>query len=243
MNYVHSYIKLLYQITNKQNKGAKMKTMIYLLALSISLMFTACSSNEQDVSPLSPGMEKKVNDKLDFPHQYLQSFDELKNVKVNYYEEKDGITLVINTGNQKIKNMFAVIEQSGKYDPVLVFLGNSEEQKYFIKDINPYLKFNLKIYGNLKDEFNSVQYPSGTVLRNIPVKGWVASEKSVKVSSSEFPSGLVHLYTELNTKAGSLLVFLGKPYSEDFEIPQFGELGIFKLSLFGYSQKSYSESY
>lgn len=222
-----------------------MKNTLYLLALSVSLIFTACTSNEQDALPFSPQTEKTsvVND-VNLPYAYLQAFEEVKNIKISYYPEKDGMTLVINTGSQIVNHMYAVIEQQDA--PIMVFLGSSEDNKYFIRDINPLSRFNIRIYGSSSDDIqqlvNTHPYSRSTTFGNIPVKGWAASDPYIKVSASRFPSGLMHLYTELQTKEGSILVFLGRPVEEDFEIPKYGSLGVSDLKLFGNAVYRFAET-
>jgi len=236
---------LLYQSITTNKKELKMKGTLYFVALSVSLIFTACSSNEQEILPLSPQLEKVTVNDINFPYQYLQSFDEIKDVKISYRQDKSGLTLMINTGSQIIPHMYAVIEQQSKLAPVLVFLGSSATQKYFIKGFNPLTRFSIKIYGGFKDEtqlVGTIPYSPSTVFKIIPVRGWTASDPAIKVSSTKFPASLVHLFTELKTKTGSILVFLGKPENEDFEIPKYGELGIIDLNLFGYSEKMFDDN-
>ncbi|RPI67028.1 MAG: hypothetical protein EHM47_15485 [Ignavibacteriales bacterium] len=211
-----------------------MKNTLYFLALSVSLILTSCTSNEQDSMPLSPQFEKKEVNDINLPYNYLQSFDEVSNVKVDYQMEKDGLILLVNTGSQKIKHMYAVIEQHGV--PVMVFLGSSDDKKYFVKGINVSRSISIRIYGGFKDDtqlVNTIPYSPSTVFNNIAVQGWASSDSYIKVSSTKFPAGLIHLYTELKTKKGNVLVFLGRPAEEDFEIPKYGDLGIADLKLFG----------
>jgi hypothetical protein len=213
-----------------------MKNTLYFLALSVSLIFTACSSNEQDALPFSPQFEKVAVNDVNLPYAYLHSFEEVKDVKISIYPEEDGVTLVINTGSLKVSHMYAVIEQQGA--PMMVFLGSSDDQKYFIKGINASRSITIRIYGGFRDDtqlVNTVPYSPSTVFNNIAVRGWSATDPSIKISSTKFPSGLVHLYTELKTKTGNILVFLGRPAGEDFEIPKYGDLGIADLKLFGNS--------
>jgi hypothetical protein len=219
-----------------------MKSTLYFLALSVSLIFTACSSNEQEIHPLSPQLEKVEINSTKSPYNYLQAFEEVKNLKLSYHQEKDGLYLLINTGSQRINHLYAVIEQQGKLISTLIFLGSSDEQKYFIKGFNPVERFNIRIYGLFNNKVKYIMpYPQSTIMDNIPVNGWGASDRYIKVSSAKFPVSLVHLFTELKTKKGNILVFLAKPEWEDFEIPKYGEYGVYDLNLFGYSTKSFTE--
>ncbi len=220
-----------------------MKKHIYILALSVSFLLAACSSNEQDISPLSPQLEKTAPINQNFPFSYLQSFAEMKNVKIDYKQGKGGVYLEINSSlennsfQERPVQLFAVVDVGEKQNPKMVFLGNSLVKKYFIPNLSLDTKFSIRLYTseNQKQFTTAAPYPASQEFKNITVRGWSASNTDIKVSSSKFPAGLKHLYVELKTKQGSFLVFLGKPSSEDFEIPKYGSLGISDLRLFGYT--------
>lgn len=211
-----------------------MKNVLITFALSLSLMLSACQSNEEDMLPLSPQFEKMAADEISFPYSYLQAFEEIKEAKISYHPEREGMVLLVNTGSRKVQNMYAVFEQHGTN--VMVFLGSSDEQKFFVKNVSPARNITIKIYGGFKNDVrNSNIYPylPSTTFFNIPVKGWSASDPGIKVTAETFPRGLQHLFAELNTKKGSMLVFLARPANEDFEIPRYGNLGVINLKLYG----------
>src|SRR5690606_26781268 len=144
-----------------------MKTTLYFLALSVSLILTSCTSNEQDIMPFSPQFEKKEVNDINLPYNYLQSFNEVMDAKVDYQLEKDGIVLLINTGSRKIQHMYAVIEQHGT--PVMVFLGNSDDKKYFVKGISVSRSISIRIYGGFTDDtqiVNTIPYSPSTIFNN-----------------------------------------------------------------------------
>ena len=220
-----------------------MKNLLYFIALSVSIFFTACSSNEHDIMPLSPSVGiEKISPDINPSYQYLQSFTEIKNLKLEIFDDKDGITLVIHSKLGGLNHLYAVVEQQVKNLTSLVFLGNSNEGKFLIKGLRKDLIGNIKIYGLNSYKLPAAPFSPPTLFNKIFVKGWSSSESYIKVSSGQFPSGLTYLFTELKTKKGSFLVFLDRPVSEDFEIPKYGEFGIIELNLFGYSQKLFTEN-
>jgi hypothetical protein len=216
-----------------------MKSLLYFLALSVSIFFTACSSNDQDIMPLSPQFEKVESKDGTTPYSYLQAFNEIKNIKVEYFQDKEGITLIINSSLASVKHLYAVVEQTGKQTSSLIFLGNSGEGKYLIKGYKSDTIKNIRIYGvnNSNTQDGIAPFSPSTIINKVPVKGWSATDSFIKVSSTKFPAGVKYLFTELKTKQGNVIVFLGKPVAEDFEIPKYGQMGIIELNLFAYTPK------
>lgn len=216
-----------------------MKNLFYILALSLSIFLAACSSNDQEMAPLSPQLEKAPVNDIKTPYPYLLSFHEVKNLKVEYFGVKEGIVLVVHSSLPTLKHLYAVTDQLAIETSSLVFLGNANEGKYLIKGFNTDIK-NIRIYGvpnsNATDS-DTKPFPNSTVINRIPLKGWSASESYIKVSSTRFPTGLKYLFAEMKTKKGNIVVFLSKPTAEDFAIPKYGALGIMELNLFGYTTK------
>lgn len=72
-------------------------------------------------------------------------------------------------------------------------------------------------------------------MNEVAIKGWKLDKSDVKVEcSGTWTSSLKYIFAEINTKTGSCLVFLQRPYATTFVIPEYGKYGVKEIKLFGY---------
>ncbi|HSP87835.1 MAG TPA: hypothetical protein VLN45_06860 [Ignavibacteriaceae bacterium] len=216
--------------------------LILVSFVSLSFIISSCSSDEQEISPLSTQVEKSISSS--FPYQINQVFAEAKLSKFDYSYSPKGLTITVNPlVDLSAKQLFAVIEFAEISDPVvtenevmMVFLGKPFDGKYTIPGLTQktVVSFNAYIYSDKKDDV-SLPYLKSQVFNKQTLKSWTDAVKTVKVSSETFPSGLKQSFVQLISKEKTELVFLGKPYSTDFEFPKDGTFNLENLRVFNYS--------
>lgn len=219
-----------------------MKNLIYLIALSFTFMIAACSDSGQDiVSPLSPqiqkGSETGIADVQAYPYKLYQEFPQLTTARVNWYNEKEGIIIIVSDLSERLNNkhIFASIEFVNNKGTVMAFLGDLKSGKFYLygfneKDIS---SINIYYYDNaLSSAEKLLPYSKSQLFKPVDVKGWSDGGQYVKVSSYQFITGVSQVYAQLITSEGNQLVFLGKPMSSDFDFPKSEKLNIKDVKLF-----------
>lgn len=216
-----------------------MKKLIYLIVITITLSLIGCSNTEQDIiSPIDTQISKGVDEYKAFPYELYQTFSELKDAKISWSHEKNGIILDVSDYSTKTnKQLFAVIEFAERPGVVMSFLGYSYTGKYFISNINKNEIYKISIYSyEASSDRNTdiLPYSKSQLFSNIGVKGWADGGSLVKIKSIKFPSDLQHLYAQLVSKEGNQLMFLGKPGSEDFDFPKSEKFTLIDIKLFAF---------
>jgi hypothetical protein len=217
-----------------------MKHLLVLFAISLVLVLNGCSNTEKDISPLLPQIDKAAV--YPFHYNLYQEFPEIQMVKVDWFYSQDGLILRVILPNEvrPTCQLFAVIEFIDDDNPgnaLMVFLGSSSKEKFLISGIKNQVVGSVKIYycdGSSAALASSPPYPESQLFFNIPVVTWLAFDNSVKINSQKFPVSLKHLFVELSCMEGNSLVFMGKPYKEDFEVPKSPNQNICNVRLFGY---------
>lgn len=219
---------------NKKGECA-MKNYFYFPAiiLLLTILFPACSNDEREIMPVSPSLEKFTDETERLPFGYLQSFIELKDAKIDFIRERNGIYIVISSISSRVTHLFVVIEEiEGKFSE-MVFLDYNNETKHFVPGMHDDLKLEVKVYGFLTESAYT-PYNGSQTFNNIEVIDWYVSESSIFVNTTEFSPGLNHIFAELETRQGSYLIFLGKPEKPFIEIEKYGDLEILNVKIFGY---------
>ena len=206
-----------------------MKNLMILIALSLTLILAACSNTEEDfISPVSPGFDKGGPVVQSFPLKLYQTFPELKSASVSWQYEKTGISIAVNDISASIVNkyLFAIIEYANSRSSIMAFLGDSKSGKYFINsisevEVNKISKISIFSFDiTLSTSGITPPYSISQIFNNLGVRGWSDGGARVKISSYPFPSGTKQLFGQLIATDGSQLIFLGKPQLETFEFPK-----------------------
>ena len=206
-----------------------MKNLMFLIALSFSLILAACSNTDQEIiSPGSSELDKSGLGVQSFPFKLYQTFPELKSARVSWQYEKTGISIEVNDRSVNIANkyLFAIIEYANSRSTTMAFLGDSKSGKYFINSISEtevgkISKISIFFYDiTLSTSGITAPYSISQLFNNLGVRRWSDGGANVKVSSFPFPPGTRQLFAQLIASEGNQLIFLGKPQSETFDFPK-----------------------
>ncbi|MFO7525913.1 MAG: hypothetical protein R6W68_10690 [Ignavibacteriaceae bacterium] len=220
-----------------------MKTLFFLFAVSLPLLFIGCADSGQEISPLFPETSaetlesKKTAPDISHPFRLYENLPELTNYTVSWIYHAKGLTINVNTPKKTgYKLLFAVIDfidvDNAMHSAQMVYLGNSTKDTYLISGINKRAIGSIRIYGTSSSQADrSEPYKESQVFRNIMVHGWSDGSTDLKISSEKFPSGLRNLFAELTANEVSALVYLGKPAFEDFDFPKSEKLRIKNVRL------------
>lgn len=216
-----------------------MKTIIYLIALTITLTLIGCSENGQNItSPIEPQLSKVVDDPKTFPYEIYQTFLELRDAKISWNYEKNGIIISVSDQSTLFnQQLFAILEYADRPSVSMSFLGYSYEQKYFISGIKKNEINNIRIFSyEVSSDRNNYKlpYPNSHIFSNLLVEGWADGGTMVKIKTGKFPSDLKQLFAQLVSKEGNQLIFLGKPAFEDFDFPKSEKFNLIDIKLFAF---------
>jgi hypothetical protein len=218
-----------------------MKRLFVLFAISLPLILGGCSNTEQDISPLSPQVDKGAQ-RIYYPYKIHQTFPELAGAEVVWENAAKGllISVKLSTEIRFPNQLFGVInfvdrDRAGN-SAQMVFLGEASQRSYLISGINDRIVGSVKIYYlvNYNEDILPFPYAAFQLFSAIGVKAWKSTENMVKVSSEKFHVRLNHLFAEVNSDEGNNLIFLGKPYSEVFTFPKSVKQNVTNVRLFGY---------
>jgi|GEM_PF-4125226 len=230
-----------------------MKKTFLLFVFSASLILTSCSQLEQENSPVAPTINKHVDPAniINYPYEYLAAFPEIQYVK--WEESVSDAQWVIVTMDKSLKfhHLYCEIIYSSENEPIyekreLIFAGKPETNKFAvsktysdkIKEVNVYAVLN---FGNSD---KPLPYNVGEKLNPVRVHSWNVQGDVVSVSTSEEIYTKSHVYARINSNSGNMLVFVGNPSAETFDIPEYGDLGINDVDLYGFDntiRASYSK--
>ena len=227
-----------------------MKKLVYLFAVSLALILAACSDQGQDItSPIAPQLKKGITDIKGiadiqpFPYKLYQTFPELNSASVSLYNEKGGLTIVINDKSERPtdKYLFAVIKYLDDKFATMAFLGDLKTGKYFVKGINEKEVGSINIYyynETISTVYGQLPYPESQLFYNLDIKEWADRGNEVKIESYQFPSTMSQLFAQLigSEENQSKLIFLGKPQSEDFDFPISEKFNLKDIKLFAYQK-------
>jgi hypothetical protein len=227
-----------------------MKKLVYLFAVSLALILAACSDTGQDItSPIAPQLKKGtadikgIADIQPFPYKLYQIFPELKSASVSLYNEKNGLTIVINDKSEgpTDKYLFAIIKYLDDKDVTMAFLGDLKTGKYFIKGINEKEVSSINIYyynETISTVYGQLPYSKSQLFNNLGIKEWADRGNEVKIEANQFPFRMSQLFAQLidSEENQSQLIFLGKPQSDDFDFPISERLNLKDIKLFEYQK-------
>jgi hypothetical protein len=210
-----------------------MKKLYILATLFLSLFLAACSNNSSDMSPVSPQLEK-----TDKPSTFelYQTFPEYKEAKVDWAFTEKGFQISLHTSssNDKFTLLFAIIELS-EFDRdanQMIYLGELRDS-YLLTDFPKMTIGAIRIYAYTGKALKDNPHSDLQLFSSLGVREWSDGGNVIKVGSDKFPYSMTHLYAELSSVNGNLLVYTGKPYSEDFDFPKSEKFETNNVRLFG----------
>ena len=221
-----------------------MRNLVILLSVLFLFSLTSCSDVNDNSFLTNPAMEKtssEVTPAPVYPYPYLNSFSKVEKLTYVSSEGGNAIEFSLPEGSAKFAHLYVVvdfIQGTGlPIAPKMFFIDQIFETTFKVEGIRIDQVKNLSVYGFEVNGTSEDIYPffNNSAMNEVAVKGWKLDKSDIQVECSGiWPSSLKYVYAEINTKTGSSLVFLQKPYATTFVIPQYGKYGVQGIKLFGY---------
>jgi hypothetical protein len=225
-----------------------MKNLVALFTVLFLFGLTSCSDVNDNSLLTNPVMEKSSlpsNEEITpspvSPYPYLNSFSKVEKLSYVSSEGGNAIEFYIPEGSAKFAHLYVVVNFVQGIGlpiaPKMYFIDQIFETSFKIEGIRLDQVQNLSVYGFELNGSSEGIYPfiNNSAMNEVSVKGWKLEKSNIKVEcSGTWPSSLKYVYAEIDSKTGSRLVFLQRPSSTSFIIPQYGTYGVSGLKLFGY---------
>jgi hypothetical protein len=226
-----------------------MKKAFLLLAFSVSLILASCSQLDQENSPVAPTLTKQVDpvnidpaNIINFPYEYLSAFPEIEYAKwEESYSDNQWVIVTLDRSVKKFHHLYCEIVYSSENEPTnekreLIFAGKPGTNKIAvsktysdkIEEVNVYA---VADYGS---DDRPLPYKTGEKLNTIFVKSWDIQDDAVLVNTSGEIYTSSQVYAQIDSEKGNMLVFVGNPAAETFNIPNFANIGVNNVELYGF---------
>ena len=210
-----------------------MKHVLIVAVLFTSLVLTSCSELKEDQSLVSYQMEKAINPPFaSNSFAYLTKFNSIPVKEWKLSPNVEGIEITLAANMQEFDNVFAIVEQSQLEESQLIFLQRINDV-YLLSGISISDIKDVRIYG-IRTSAESGNYPYNLFSRfsNLAVDGWGDGGAVLKVIASEWNHGDKDLFAEIYSNTEGLLVYVGNPQSNEFELPKFELKDVNGINLF-----------
>jgi hypothetical protein len=222
-----------------------MKNLVVLFVAIFSFVLVSCSDVLDNSLPTSPILEKSITHDgtivpNGFPYSYLFSFSEVKGIKFSTSTESETILECYMSDNQSKYTQLFVVVNFNNYSiaPKMFFINKIDKAFFKVNGININQVNNISVYGLSLDNISTYTespFTNNTEMSELGVANWKSDGTDIHVEAAGiWPSNLKYVFAELTTKQGKVLVFLQRPTSGDFIIPQYGKYGVNNLRLLGY---------
>lgn len=222
-----------------------MKKLFLIAAISLPLILTGCTNNDQDISPVSPQFEKTSSGISTFPFEKYQSFPELSGAKVTWSNNAKGLSIIVNQPASVDKGtfLFAVLEFDdrdnvfGEYK--MVYLGKAVKGTYLITGIKNRSVGSIRVYYH-NTGFQELRepYTESQLFNSVDISNWTDLNSNVKVKAGNFPDDMRCAYAELLCTTANTLIFLCKPDAYNFIFPKSPLVRAENLRVFAYCKST-----
>jgi hypothetical protein len=225
-----------------------MKNLVILFSVLFLFSLTSCSDVNDNSLLTNPVMEKSslpTNEEITpspvYPYPYLYNFSKVEGLTYLTLEGENAIEFNIPEGTAKFTHLFVVVNFAQGIGlpiaPKMYFIDQISETGFKVDGIKVNQVQSLSVYGFELSGTLAVIYPfvNNSTMNEVAVKGWKLEKNNIKVECSGiWPSSLKYVFAEINSKTGSSLVFLQRPYATTFIIPEYGKYDVKGIKLFGY---------
>jgi hypothetical protein len=224
-----------------------MKNLISLFAVLFLFALTSCSDVNDNSLLTNPIMEKSssssgvITPSPVYPYSYLFNFSKVEGLTYLTSEGENAIEFYRPEGLSKFAHLFVVVDYvlgtGFPTAPQMFFINQISETTFKVDGIKADQVQKVSVYGfEANSTITPVVYPfvNNSAMNEVAVKGWKLDRSDIHIEcSGMWPTSLKYVFAEINTKTGSSLVFLQKPYSTSFVIPHYGKYTT-GIKLFGY---------
>ncbi|MDP2364140.1 MAG: hypothetical protein Q8M94_10265 [Ignavibacteria bacterium] len=225
-----------------------MKNLVSLFAVLFLFALTSCSDVNDNSFLTNPVMEKSIASGSDiqpapvYPYPYLFSFSKVKELKYTTTEGENSIEFYLPENGVRYLHLFVVVNSN--IDPIhsgaskMFYVDKISDYSFKVEGVVASQVQKISVYGlevNTTDADVNYPFTNNSTMNEVAVSTWKTNNKEVVVECAGiWPSSLKYVFAELETKHGNFLVFLQRPYSSNFVIPEYGKYGVGGLKLFGY---------
>jgi len=221
-----------------------MKNLAVLFAVLFLFSFTSCSDVNDNSFLTNPVMEKTnptISGSLPspvYPYSYLFNFTKVEGLKYLNLEEENAVEFIMTDGTNKFVQLFVVVTYIQSMSPNMFFIDKIDTESFKVLGLNLNQIKEITVYGiplgNSTSEASS-PFINNSIMNEVLVNGWKVDNSSVVVECAGiWPSSLKYVFAEIITKDKSFFVFLQRPWSTKFVIPEYGKYGVEEIRLFGY---------
>lgn len=221
-----------------------MKNLVVLFAVLFLFSLTSCSDVNDNSFLTNPVMEKTVPGISEttpspvYPYSYLYNFSKVDGLKLLNLEEENAVEFYMTESSKKFVQLFVLVTYAQDISPKMFFIDNIENESFKVigLDLNKVQK--VEVYGVPSGNFTQEAvspFENNSIMNEVVVNGWKVDNSSVVVEcAGTWPSSLKYVFAEITTKDKSFFVFLQRPWSTKFSIPEYGKYGVSGIRLFGY---------
>lgn len=222
-----------------------MKNLVVLFAAAFLFSLTSCSDVNDNSFLTNPVIEKTNSEivgtpPISYPYPYLYNFTEIKELKYTTLEGTNTTEFYMGESTFKYSQIFVVVNYGDfitESAPKMYFVNEINNNSFSVVGLNLNQVKNIGVYG-LKTSLigeNAIPFYNNSSFNELGINKWILSGASIAVEcSNEWPSSIKFAFAELKTERGNFLIFLQKPISPKFEIPEYGKYGVHSVQLFGY---------
>lgn len=226
-----------------------MKNLVIVLSVLFLFSLTSCSDVNDNSLLTNPVFEKSSlpsNEEITpspvYPYPYLLNFSKIEELTYLTLEGENAIEFYMAEGTEKFAHLFVVVNFVQGIGlpiaPKMYFIDQIGETSFKVEGIRVDQVQNLSVYGfEVNNASREEVYPfiNNSAMNEVVVNGWKLDNSNIYVQcSGVWPSSLKYVFAEITTKSGNYLVFLQRPYTTSFVIPEYGKYRVQGLKLFGY---------
>lgn len=218
-----------------------MKNLFLVLSVLFLFGLTSCSDVVDNSLLTNPVIEKDGTAETlpspVYPYPYLFNFSKVDGVKFLTNEGEEAIEFYMPDATSKFLQIYVVVHFYNDCPTKLYFVDKIEKDFFKVYGLTTKEVRDVYVYGLGLDSSNDIvsPCPNNTSMNEIAVNSWKVNNKNIEVEcGGTWPSSLKYVYAEIETKQGTYFVFLQKPWGPKFSIPQYAQLYVTGLKLYGY---------
>ena len=221
-----------------------MKNLVSLFAVLFLFSLTSCSDVNDNSFLTSPIMEKsnqsipEIDPSTTYPYTYLFNFNEVKELKYTTLEGENSIEFYLSEASSQYKHLYVIVNYIQDRGPKMFFIDKFSDYSFKVQGVEMNEVGKISVYGiEAGSAEENITYPfrNNSVMDQLHINAWKSDNKEVVIDCGGiWPSSLKYVFAELDTKHGSFLIFLQRPYVSNFIIPEYGKYGVEAVKLFGY---------
>jgi len=220
-----------------------MKNLVILFVVFFSLFLASCSDVIDNSMVTNPVIEKTTGSGSGeivpspiYPYPYLYNFSEVKGVKFESPEGFNSVNFIIPDYEVTFSQFYVVVSFNNLPTTKTYFINLINQNSFKVDGILANQISDVKVYAMRSSVGSEGVTPlqNNTVLNQLAINGWKLDRSKIVVECPAWPSSLKFVYAQITTKENNYFIFLQKPYSNKFIIPEYGKYGVQSVKLFGY---------